>query len=60
MAKKGSAMADKTTTDAPVEVPPTYDEAQIMFAENPGLHSVVTDKGNLTREGVLIPSIQGE
>ena len=33
---------------------PTVAEAEAMFAENKGLSSVLTDKGILTRDGVII------
>jgi hypothetical protein len=36
------------------EAHPTIAEAEAMFAENSGLSSVLTDKGLLTREGVII------
>jgi hypothetical protein len=61
-------MADKDTTDtaapaapdAPIPALPTTAEADAMFAERPDLYAVVTDKGRMTRDGVLTPSLTGE
>lgn len=38
--------------DVPRETP-TVAEAQAMFTENPGLASVVTTEGRLSRDGIL-------
>lgn len=38
---------------------PTVPEAEAMFAENPGLSSVLTDRGTLTRDGVLTAVAHG-
>lgn len=41
---------------------PSIAEAEAMFADNKGLASVLTDKGILTRDGVIIsvPTAVGE
>lgn len=60
MAKKPAA-AD---TDAQaVEADPTLEQAQAMFKERPGLDSVRTQSGWLTRDGlltVLSPALDGQ
>lgn len=39
---------------------PSYEEALAMFEDNPGLAWVLSDQGNLSREGTLVPMAQGE
>lgn len=39
---------------------PTVAQAEAMFAENPGLSWVLTESGNLSRDGVLVPRLAGE
>ena len=39
---------------------PTIEQAQAMFAENPGLAHVLTTEGNLSRDGVLVRTAHGE
>lgn len=38
----------------------TIEQAQAMFAENPGLAHVMTDQGNLSRDGILVKVAHGE
>ena len=38
---------------------PTVEQAEAMFADNAGLASVLTDKGNLSRDGILTPVAHG-
>ena len=55
-------MATRKAAEPTVETAPTVAEAEAMFADNKGLWSVVTDKGTLTRDGVIIaaPVLTGE
>jgi hypothetical protein len=53
--------AQDPVSDTPaVAANPTIEEAEAMFADNPGLASVLTDRGNLTRSGFLTPAAVGE
>lgn len=54
-----AAPADPIADAPAVAGVPTYDEAQAMFADNSGLAWVLTDRGNLSREGVLQPAAIG-
>ncbi len=38
---------------------PTVPQAEAMFAANPGLSSVLTDRGTLSRDGVLTTVAHG-
>lgn len=51
---------DPVADTAAVAGNPSLEEAQAMFADNPGLAAVLTDRGTLTRDGVLIPVATGE
>lgn len=58
--KKGDAAADAAPEP---EADPTVEEAEAMFKERPGLDSVRTQAGWLTRDGqltVLTPALAGE
>lgn len=60
MATKKTAPADQA---AAPEVDPTLEEAEAMFKDRPGLDSIRTQAGWLTRDGqltVLTPALAGE
>lgn len=51
-----------TPEAAPAEADPTVEEAEVMFKERPGLDTVRTQAGWLTRDGqrtVLTPALAG-
>lgn len=53
------AAADPVPDAAAVAEHPTIDEAQAAFADNPGLAWILTDRGNLSRDGILQPAAIG-
>ena len=54
------APADPVDDAAPVAGDPTPQEAQAMFADNPGLAAVVTSEGVLHRDGLIVRVAIGE
>lgn len=44
----------------PQDDTPTVEQARAMFEQNPGLSSVVTTEGSLSRDGILTPALTGE
>ncbi len=62
-APKAKGKKGKAAAAAEAEVDPTVEEAEAMFKERPGLDSVRTQAGWLTRDGqlaVLTPALAGE